>query len=370
MRRFFILFSVTFKAWLRDPIAQIGGILPPTIMLVAFGILFGGRLWFQIAIYNLDQGEYGSVLVNSMDEVLSPFKLPYYEVIEMESEEAWNAYQSTRLDGIWVIPEDFSARILAGEYPEIEMHFINYNDDRAKNHRLYASEILWHFYQEIDMPYRMLELEETYPAEIMVDWFNVIAVGLVLLATTLGGMFNIFLLTYKEKIHHISREFGMAPRSILGMMAPKILLALLLGLASGGLVAGFVWAWTGVWPHTLIWLSVLIMVLVSLFWIGIAMIVGFQSRDFMAGAIGTVIAGVIVFFLAGGLTPVRFMKGSMLGLARLFPNTYAIDPLRDIMLFNAMPEDLGSVLGVLVGFAASGLLVGLFVVRRNLRRLD
>ena len=28
------------------------------------------------------------------------------------------------------------------------MHFSNYNDDRAKNHRIYSAEILWRFYEK------------------------------------------------------------------------------------------------------------------------------------------------------------------------------------------------------------------------------
>ena len=54
------------------------------------------------------------------------------------------------------------------------MHFNNYNDDRAKNHRIYAAEILWRFYENAGYPQSPLTLDETYPRAEMVEWLPVI----------------------------------------------------------------------------------------------------------------------------------------------------------------------------------------------------
>jgi len=60
----------------------------------------------------------------------------------MSEEEALRDFEGYRVDGVWVIPPDFSARLEAGDNPTIAMYFSNYNDDRAKNHRIYSAEIL------------------------------------------------------------------------------------------------------------------------------------------------------------------------------------------------------------------------------------
>ena len=39
MKRFWILFATELKAWRSDPIAAMGGLIPPTFMLIAFGLL-------------------------------------------------------------------------------------------------------------------------------------------------------------------------------------------------------------------------------------------------------------------------------------------------------------------------------------------
>ena len=61
----------------------------------------------------------------------------------------------------------------------------------------------------------------------MVDWFWIIDVGLVLLSVMLGGMFNIFMLNYKERISNIAIEFGMSPRPLPLILLPKQILDLI-----------------------------------------------------------------------------------------------------------------------------------------------
>ena len=119
MRRFWILLATEFKAWRRDPITALGGCIPTFVVLVAFGLLFGGRLTFEIAVLNYDEGPWGAALRQTFDEVLSPFGAPYYDVFDMSPEEAWAAYEVYRIDGVWVIPPDFSARLEAGDNPRL-----------------------------------------------------------------------------------------------------------------------------------------------------------------------------------------------------------------------------------------------------------
>jgi len=339
MRRFWILLSTEIKALIRDPISVLGGFIAPGILMVAFGLLFGGPLSFKIAVFNHDAGPWGDILRQTIDEVISPFGTPYYEISKLPEAEAWEAYHAHALDGVWVIPLDFSARLDAGEDPTIEMYFDNYNDDRAKNHRLYSAEIIWRFYEKIGRPAPPLALAEEYPRPEMIQWFPLIAVGLVLLGVSLGGMFNIFLLTYKEHLARITLEYGLAPRSLVWVLFPKVLLALFMGLVTGTALLFVVYLWVGAWPGHFLWAVWLLSGSVALFWISIGLVLGMRIRHYMAGAISGVLGGVIVFFIGGGLVPVRQNWAQVPWVARLFPNTYAVDPVRDLVLFHDWPVD-------------------------------
>ena len=369
MRRFGILLSTEFRAWRRDPITALGGFIPTLVLLVSFGILFGGRLALRIAVLNHDIGAQGDLLAQTIRSELSPFGTPYYEVVDLPEEAAWEAYRAHRIDGVWVIPADFSQRLESGQTPTVEMHFGNYIDDRAKNHRIYAAEAIWAFYQRIGQPPPPLALAEEYPLPEMVAWFPIIAVGVALLSTTLGGMFNIFMLTHKEQLSKITLEFGLAPRALAWVFVPKLLLAVVMGLLTGVIFLGILYLWTGTWPGRHLGAVCLLAGLVTLFWSALALLMGLRVRNYMAGAIATILSAVTLFFIGGGLSIVRGYEDRVLWVAWLFPNTYAVDPLRDLVLFNTWPSDWTTTLLRLIGFAAAALAVGLTLAARQLRRL-
>jgi hypothetical protein len=183
------------------------------------------------------------VLRETFDKVLSPFGTPYYDALDLPEEDARKEYHAHRVDGVWVIPADFSERLEAGQEPEVEMYFSNYNDDRAKNHRIYSAEILWRFYEKIGLPDPPLALAEEYPLPEMIAWFPVIAVGVALLGFQLGGMMNIFMLTHKEQVSRVTIEFGLMPRSLAWVLVPKMMLALLMGLITGTLLLAILSLW-------------------------------------------------------------------------------------------------------------------------------
>lgn len=369
MKRFSILLSTEFKAWRRDPITALGGFIPPTLILIAFGLLLGGRLNFKLAVINHDEGSSGEVLRETLAEVDSPFGVPYYGVLDLTEEEAWETYRDYRLDGLWVIPKDFSARLESGENPEIEMHFINYNNDRAKNHRIYSAEILWRFYEKIGQPAPPIALAEEYPLPEMVHWFPVIAVGVTLLAVCLGGAFNVYALTYKEQITGLTLEFGLTPRSLLWILLPKTLLALAAGIVTGTAFLGILYLWLGVWPGSYLWAVWLLFGLVALFWIALALAVGLRARNYMAGAIGAVLGALIVFFVSGGLNLWRWNAHNVNWFSWLFPYIYAVDPLRDMILFNAWPVDWNSALAITVAFATGAVTASWSFATWKLRRM-
>lgn len=369
MRRFWIILRTEIKAWRRDPVTALGGFIPPFFILVAFSLLFGGRPTFRIAVLNHDVGPYGALLRQTFDETLSPFDVPYYDVVPLSEAEAWTAFRAYRLHGVWVIPADFSRRVEAGQAPQVDMYFSNYIDDVAKNHRLYQAEVMWRFYERIGMPAPPLAMSEEYPRPEMVGWFPIIGVGVALLSFILGGMMNILLLTHKEVVSKVTLEFGLSPRSLGWVLFPKILLALAMSLVTGTGFLGILYLWTGAWPGRYLWAVGVLAGLVALFWIAAILLVGLRARHFMGAAIGVILTSMMVFFIGGGLAMIRNNEASVPWFSWLFPNTHAVDALRDLILFHAWPVDWTATLLRLTAFAAISLAVGTGLASRQLRRV-
>jgi ABC-type multidrug transport system permease subunit len=367
MRRLWIILLTEFKSWRNDPITAVGGILPPLIILIAFSIMFGARPTFKIALINNDAGSYGEVLRETLTETLSPFDVPYYDISPLPEAEAWAEYERYHLDGVWVVPQDFTERIKAGQNPQIDMYFSNYIDDLAKNHRIYQGEVIWKFYEKIGMSEPPLAMREEYPLPEMVDWFDIVAVGVTLLSFTLGGMMNILMLTYKEQMAKITLEFGMSPRSLGWVMAPKIIMALIMSLLTGTFFLGIIYLWTGSWPGEYLWRVWLLAGTVSLFWIMAILVVGLRARHFMGAAIGVVLTGVTAFFIGGGLLMVRNNEVNVPWFSWLLPNTYAVDTLRDYILFHSPSAGWASSLAITGAFAAVAVIGGIAYASHQLR---
>jgi hypothetical protein len=369
MKRFWILFSTEFKVWRHDPTTAMSGLIPPLLLLTAFGLLFGGRLSFDIAVINRDTGEASKLLYEAFQETISPLdNNPYYNILSLSETEAWEAYATYQIESVWIIPEDFSNRLEAGLNPELEMYFNNYNDDRAKNHRIYSAEVIWRFYEKIKMPPSPLTLAETYPLPEMVDWVSIIAVGAALLSAMVGGMMNIFMLTHKEKIAHISLEFALCPRSLLSVLLSKTTLALIMSLATFSVFLLILEVWMGLWPGKYLFASWLLAGLMALFWIAIALLTGLNNHNFLAGTIATILTGITIFFISGGINIVRGQEHKVIFISWLTPYIHAVDPLRDLILFHTIPDGWSIILLKLFGFAAVSTAVCWYFTARQLRR--
>jgi len=82
-----------------------------------------------------------------------------------------------------------------------------------------------------------------------------------------------------------------------------------------------------------------------------------------------VLSAIIVFFIGGGLGLIRYHHEDVQWYSWLFPNTYAIDPIRDLVLFNSWPVDWNITLVKLIGFAVLSLTIGVTLTSRKLRHL-
>jgi hypothetical protein len=368
MKRAWIILSTELKAWRRDPLTVMGGIIPPLLLLLAFALLFNERPTIKIALIDHDEGGYGQVLRTAIETSLSPFGEPYYDILPLSEEEAWEALRTYRIDGVWVVPIEFSQRVMAGAEPRFQMHFTNYIDDLAKNHRIYYTEVMWTFYRAIGLPPPPLEMREEYPLPRMVKWLPIIGVGLALMSFILGGMMNILMLTYKEQVSGITLEFGLSPRSLTLVLLPKLLLALLMSLVTGTIFLGILSLWTHSMPWR--WLPAVFLLggLTTLFWISAVLLIGLRTPHFMGAAIAVVLTAMVMFFVGGGLAVVRSNAANVPWFSWLFPNAYAVDPLRDLILFDSWPRDWGVALLKLCGFALGATGLGMAVAARWLRR--
>jgi hypothetical protein len=145
-----------------------------------------------------------------------------------------------------------------------------------------------------------------------------------------------------------------------------VLLALVFGLATGTILLGVVYLWTGAWPGGFLPAVWLLAGLVILFWVPPTLLFGFRS-EYFGGAIATILTGLTTFFAAGGLASVRYNRASVPWFSWIFPNIYAVDPMRDLVLFHEWPAEWTSAVVILAAFAAASVTAGMLLAGQQLR---
>ena len=186
-----------------DPKSLMAGVIAPTVVLLIFAITFGNFAALTLAVVDEDAGPLGAELTDSVFSQTSPLGGQYFEAVPLASPEAHAEYEAGRVNGILHIPEDFSAQLQAGEPGQIDYHFLNYNTDMAKNLRLYLDEGILDFYSE-HLPGMDLQVEQRMAVDAQLDWFAIIAVGILLLGA--GGSRAQRHEQRQHRRHHHSRQ--------------------------------------------------------------------------------------------------------------------------------------------------------------------
>jgi ABC-2 type transport system permease protein len=330
MRRFFVELKKYFLLLLADPKPLAAGIIAPSLILVAFSLIFGGFAALPLGYVNLDGGGYGSDLRLAIEGQINPLGgAPYLALKEFDLTGAERAYSRDRLLGYLVIPEDFTSRFQRGDNPSVRFVLNNYSSDFAKNLRLYLTEGVLAFQLEhsdnID-----LRIDEIVPGGKSVEWVNIIATGSLLLASLVGSMFCYLYLFFKDRttgmllLYRTSR-FG--PGSA---FVARCVVAVVVGLLCALLNMVLALVLTG--ANFFLSLPVVLSLLLPsmLAYIGLSAICSLFIREFYGAAMGSMFASIVVWFFSGGMSEYSPVRLSVTGLvSALFPNEYALRVIRE-----------------------------------------
>ena len=138
-----------------------------------------------------DSGRYSEKIETCIFSQISPLgNNPYFQKEKVSYDKAFELYKKDKVAGIIVINKDFSKDIDKNSEGKMQYYFNNYNSDMAKKLRLYLNEGLLDFQMKYNAGVKDLELIEKQNVKRQIDWFDIISVGVFLLAFFMGAMFN------------------------------------------------------------------------------------------------------------------------------------------------------------------------------------
>ncbi|MGV4301217.1 ABC transporter permease [Trueperella pyogenes] len=331
-----------------DPRSLAAGIIAPTVILLIFGLTFGNFGALKLAFVNNDVGEMGNELAASIFSQTSPLSgKPYLEQVDTDAVRAANLYEAGEVAGILTIPRDFTAQLDSGP-GQINYEFNNSNSDMAKNLRLYLAEGIYDFYQR-HLPGMDLRTTTVLAVPTQVDWFSIMAVGIVLLAFLMGSMFNYLYLFNKERLHSTLVQYRLASGPLVATFIARLVVALGAGLLTASFNALLVWLMTGVniAPHSLELLP--IMAVLGIAFVSFAALVSTLVNKFSGAAMLAMISAVVAWFLSGGTTSVKYATGYLLDVALALPSSYGLSQIRAIVF--DVDQSMGGLLAINRGWA-------------------
>ena len=341
MRMFLAELKKLLLLFRADPKSIGAGIMPPTIILLAFFVTVGNFDSIEISIINNDVGIYGEMLEKSILSEKSPLgDKVYFEEVELNLEETREKFASEELYAYVVIPEDFSQILQNGGTPDVEYYFNNYNTDVAKNLRLYLTEGVLDFYKATDDGIQVEVIEEMN-VEKQLPWFDIIASGVFMLAFLLGVVINTLYLLSMERRNGTMLNYQLAPNNVFPSIAARAVVALLSGTITATVNGIIIYLLTGknYLPYVLEILPALI--IVGLTYIFFAIVIGLYVDSFAGSIVASLIGTVLIWFLSGATFSIKNNTGILRTVCEWLPNTYALSHIRGVVF--GMDPSIGSI---------------------------
>ena len=341
MRMFLAELKKLLLLFRADPKSIGAGIMPPTIILLAFFITVGNFSSIEISIINNDIGAYGEILEESILSEKSPLgDKAYFEEVELSLEEAEEKFSTEELYAYIVIPEDFSQVLQNGGTPDVEYYFNNYNTDVAKNLRLYLSEGVLKFYKTTDDGIK-IEVAEAMNVDKQLPWFDIIASGVFMLSFLLGVVINTLYLLSMERRNGTIQNYQLAPNNVFPSIAARAVVALLSGTIASTVNGVIIYFLTGknFLPYVLEILPALI--IVGLTYICFAIVIGLYVDSFAGSIVTSLIGTALIWFLSGATFSIKNNTGILRAVCEWIPNTYALSHIRGTIF--GMDPSIGSI---------------------------
>jgi len=360
----------------------------PIILILMTGYIFippaaGGPLTLDIGVVNHDlDSAYpmnGSLFLHIL-EIAEYNGTRLFNVRKYENETLMaKDVKAGLLDGGVNIPEGFGRNLILGQ-AGLEI-YVGVRDVQTAQ---ITEAVLRMFIHEMNRA--MLEMKGIYvpinasfidvkpkifqTRSSIIGWYTIGAVGMVILY---GGLNYGSLMILEERARRTLRRLLSSPMSAADMMVGKTISSVLILSLSAvtSIVFGIFFCEAKIlWnPYKLEdWVIPLLMFSVTLMTIGLGMLLALITKSARAASSLSTILGLMLSFTAGIWFPKTWMPIWLRILADIFPVTWAMDIVRDIMVYEAgIIRVAPGLLRVLIATAVI-YMIGVISYRKTLRR--
>lgn len=369
IRAIFAIVKKDIMVFIRKPIRILVTIVPALVLLLILVLQGDAVSGSPIAIVNEDAGgAAASELIQTAQDYDGFLKT---SVLSMQ--QAQVEYNNLQVAGILIVPAGFSQDISMGNHPSVTWQVRNFNDDTANDLRRALPDIVntfisHHAFNQMtgaNPVHIQIQESDLHPKDAGFIPFELIAVLVVFLLQ--ASLVNAGLALVSEWESGSIKELLVSPASLMTLIGGKVIGGVITCDLVGCVTVGAAWV-AGLLPRlTLygVWMALLTGTLLSIFGSGIGVALASKFRSTEKTSLIAILISFYLFFLSGGIVVLAYLPPFVQIIARFVPNTYAMDLLRNALLYQSNINTGGNLL-VLCIAAALGLLIGIPSMRRGL----
>ncbi len=336
------------RKFLRSPALMMVATIFPLVQLIVLGNAFGGKIRdARVAIVDQDHGPQALRIREAFDSVranIRTFVPSYYE----NDKDAVTDLRNGKLEGVVVIPPQFSRRVYAGEDPKLGL--VVDNSDQFMSSAIESK--LIELTQALNTPVIeprvvqqiALQIVELYP---YIEYMKYLLPGSIALAMFVSVMIGGGMLYIDDKARGIHEGYLVTPITkselVGGLITAGAIKAVVSGIVItiiGSLLAGL---GTSFRPATLFWLLMMI-VCTSMAFNTMMFLLMVRVEDPLVPRAIFGVLNTLLFFPSGSIYPIQAFPKWLQGIAFVDPFSYAVHGFKALLLkgagFTAVWQDL------------------------------
>lgn len=339
MLRIYAIMERDLRKFFRSPTLVMVATIFPLFQLIILGNAFGGNIKnIDLAVVNEDGGPQAVRVWEQLQAIEATARtlraIPY-----ADRAQAVRDLRISRVQGVLVMPVNYSRDTLAGRHPRLGL--LEDNSDRFITGTLDAS--LEGLVAQLNQPavtsreprQVLLEQVELYP---YVDYMKYLLPGSITLAIFVTAMIGGGIIYTDDKARGLHEGYLVTPISklelMLGFNLAGVVKAIIAGLALawlGALLAGVSGFY---YPARMLWV-VLMTVVTSVAFISMMFLMMVRVNDPLVPRAIFGVLNTLLFFPSGAIYPIKAFPPWLQVLARVDPFTFAVHGYRNLMLKQA-----------------------------------
>ena len=371
------------KVFTRDRMMLASFIVMPIFMMIMMGFIFPTQNSIKnapLGVVNLDRGAIGTQIASAFERPLPGQTEKMFEIAYPKDQaDAVNQIKEQTINGAIIIPEDFSAKIMAGEQATITIVSDQSNPQlsamlsgvldgmmSSMSTQMGAAKVASMGVspdQAIAMvkPFTV-ETQGVVPGEP--NYFQFMAPGLMAMTIMMSAMIGLAGSISREREQGTLDGILSAPISRLSIILGKSFSQVVTGLAQATLILILAILIFGVVVYGNYGVLALLLLLTVFSFIGIGIMISAIASEQQTAMMIMMTITFPMLFLSGALFPIEQMPTIIQGISKVLPLTYAVEALRKCIVLGTGINGMLTEIWVMLGFGVVFTAIAIPVFRR------